>query len=112
MRHTILPDGSLLLTAGNSDRSELAEASREGYCDAESFVADSFHDILTFIPPENIGAMTGAPILTNDAEWPDDGNGPVPYNYESPVWWFEAYQIIDPWEELARKGRVIFQRAA
>lgn len=112
---TILPNGDLRITADNATRAGLAEAYRSGgYYEAESlmleFMRNGWNEMpLDIIPPENIGALTDAPILA-EAEYPDDGGGPVPYP-ESPVWWFPDYCIIDPWEELKNKGRVIFDRA-
>lgn len=111
----ILPNGDLLLTADNAIRSGLAEAYRSGgYPEAESLVLEMLRNgccqmHLDLIPPENIGALTDAPIVA-EADYPDDGSGPVPYP-DSPVWWYPDYAIIDPWEQLKNKGRVVLTRA-
>jgi hypothetical protein len=113
MRTQILANGDLLITAGNAARQALADAYRRGgYQQAEGEVVEylSSTSELALIPPENIGALTDAPILA-EAEYPNDGSGPVPYD-DAPVYWFPDYAIRDPWEELKNKGRVEFQRAA
>lgn len=114
MRYTIMPDGSLKITADNETRSYLADQYRKGYCEAEGFVSEMLQDALTFIRPEAIGALTDAPILTDDADYSDEqmehGIGPAPYP-EAHVWWFEGYQIVGPWQQLANRGRVVFQAA-
>jgi hypothetical protein len=114
MRHTVLPNGNLMLTASNTDRSALAEAYRlRGYYGAEMLISEAFHELLTFIQPEHIGALTDAPILTDDADYSDEAmarGGPVPHD-DVAVWWFPDYMVIDPWAELTRKGRVVFTKA-
>lgn len=114
MRHVVQSDGSLLILADNADRSELADRYRSGGCMAAEFaVAELLHERLTFIPPENIGALTSAPIFANEVNWSECDNGgitPVPYP-ESLVWWYPNYAVSDPWEELRNHGRVVFTAA-
>jgi hypothetical protein len=110
-RHRILPNGDLLLTAGNARRSCLADDLRErGSISAwYSLMVDDFssNGHLHPVEPEDVGALTDAPIITDDMEYADDGARIV----RGRVWWFPDYCIRDPMEELARKGRVIFQAA-
>ena len=109
-----LPNGNLLLTADNETRSDLAHAYRSGgYPRAESDVQDGLHEVFAFIAPEDIGALTEAPILTpyDECEFPDDGHGFTPLP-GAPVYWFPDHAVRDPWQELARKGRVEFQCAS
>jgi hypothetical protein len=113
MRTRILPNGDLVILAGNQDRAALHDAYvTGGYPGAESVVVEQLREGcagLELIPPENIAALTDAPILAK-AFWPDEGGGPVPY-VDSPVWWFPNYCIRDPWDELKNIGRVVFTRA-
>jgi len=53
------------LTLGNEGRAELAEALRDGYARGESLVGEWLHEAFEFIRPEEIGALTDAPILCN-----------------------------------------------
>lgn len=111
MRHVVQSDGSLLILADNADRSELADRYRSGGCMAAEFaVAELLHERLTFIPPENIGALTDAPILTDDPDYSNCGNMPS-IHPESLVWWYPNYAVSDPWEELRNHGRVVFAAA-
>ncbi len=115
MRGIILLNGNLKIVAGNSDRSELAYACRQSYAKAKQEIADALLDRFTFIAPEAIGALTEAPILTNDPDYSEETmgvcNGPAPHT-DASVWWFPNYMITDPWAELAHTGKVIFTKAS
>jgi hypothetical protein len=102
--------GNLVITADNEGRRDLAEAyAAGGYDRAEMEVAESIvpNSELMFIPPEQVGALTGSPIL-GEAAWTDDGGMDV----YGAVFWFPDYMVRDPWEELKNKGRVVFINAA
>lgn len=115
MRYEITESGDLLLLATNDERSELASLLRDrGYFEAEGFVRESLepNGILYFVPPENIGALTEAPILTDEYDMSDGGDDrnwrPYP---DAGVWWFPDYMVTCPWEQLAWRGRVLFRNA-
>lgn len=110
MNHKVLANGDLLLTAGNADRSALAEQCRKGYYQAECHIAECYHERLYFVSPESIGALTDAPILCDDMDYSDCQLSAVP-QADARVWWFPDYMVRDPWQELARYGRVRFSRA-
>jgi len=60
-----------------------------------------------WIRPEEIGALTSAPILSDDCSRDDSGLlGQI-----GAVYWFEKYQIQSPGEELLRVGHVDFDKA-
>lgn len=113
MKFIKTPNGNLKITADNDDRREIAEIIRARGSDAaEEYIADTVccNSEWAFIRPEMIGALTDAPILAI-AEWLDDAEGATPQAGQ-PVYWFEAYQIRDPWAELCRTGCVFFQGVA
>jgi hypothetical protein len=60
-----------------------------------------------WIAPEEISALTCAPILSDDAERDDDGTLVA----ITTVYWFPNYQIISAVEELAKRGYVEFELA-
>jgi hypothetical protein len=60
-----------------------------------------------WIAPEEIGALTSAPILSDDAERDDDGTLVA----ITTVYWFPNYQIISEVEELSERGYVEFELA-
>lgn len=59
------------------------------------------------IYPEEIGALTSAPIIGDGVERDDDGD----FIDADKVWWLENYALILVWEELKAGRKVIFQRA-
>jgi hypothetical protein len=102
----ILPNGCLKITADNEGRADLKnEYQQGGYPKAEDYVIDSLHDNFYFVLPEQIGALTSAPIFTDELDIDDDGK----VAYVGDVFWYPNYMLIDPWEELKNKGYVIFE---
>lgn len=99
---------ALIFLADNQGRSDLAYAFNEGgYPRAESEVlGEVMGNGLEWIQPEEIGALTSAPIFGNDAERNDMGD----LIRCDDVFWFPDYCLRDPWEELRNKGRVVFPR--
>lgn len=102
----------LRLTLGNAERAELADALREGYQRAESLVSEWLHEAFEFIRPEEIGALTDAPILCDcdGLDYPDTGDREI--RDDAAIYWFPDYMIRDPWADLAWRGRVEFVKAA
>lgn len=56
------------------------------------------------IDPEDVGALTDSPIISDDVTIEDDGTRTISGN----VWWFPNYQIENPVGTLCDKRRVIF----
>jgi hypothetical protein len=57
--------------------------------------------------PEDIGALTEAPILTEDLETDHEGN----VRHVGVVYWYPQYQVFDPVAQLLQNGCVDFERA-
>lgn len=111
--------GNLVLTANNAVRQSLAYILREeGSIAAE---AEMFREgvdptaskrsrrsvmNLSQVGASDVGALTDAPIL---AEVVVDGETNEIADIGA-VFWFPDYAIRDPMAELARTGRVVFQR--
>ena len=95
----------LVILASNEGRSEIARCFRDGGYDyAEGFVGDAIvGDGLSFIPAEDIGALTSAPII-GEIEYDDHGV----IAHVGKVFWFPDYMVLDPWQILAHRGRVEF----
>lgn len=100
-----LPNG-LRLTCGNDARSELAQSDYR-----ESLVGDWLHEKFAFINPEDIGALTDAPILCDcdGIDYSDDGERSI--LPAAQIYWFPDYMVRDPWQELASRGRIDFIKA-
>lgn len=105
MLNTYRTPGGLKIAACNEARRELAEA--DGYPARESLVAEWLHESFEFLRPEEIGALTDAPILGDCATIERDDLGELTAT-GGPVWWFPAYAVRDPWVELMSRGRVTF----
>jgi len=59
---------------------------------------------LFYVNAHEIGALTDAPIITDEVDYPDDGDRKVTGN----VWWYPAYERYHFGEELLKHGRVFF----
>lgn len=102
-----LPNGNLKLT--------LTEAGWQECQEADELVGQlpSLNDLIEYqlgngwdeIAPEEIGALTSAPILSDTARYNDAGD----LTGVGTVYWFPAYEVFDPVERMYRKGEVIFQ---
>jgi hypothetical protein len=74
-----------------------------------------FHDLLEdhlcngweMVPPEDIGALTSSPILSDSAVRDDDDK----LTSIGDVYWFPEYQVKSELEELLEKGFVDFTLA-
>jgi len=63
------------------------------------------NDHLAFVRPERIGALTEAPILTNQGDGDDGAEG------GAALWWYPQYETTSAAEELITTGRIVFTRA-
>jgi hypothetical protein len=59
------------------------------------------------IPPEEIGALTDAPIIGHAER---DERGEMVDAYD--IYWYPEYELKNPIEELKKNGEVIFTKAA
>lgn len=60
-----------------------------------------------WIQPEEISALTDAPILGRDVTRDDSGN----YQSAAAIYWFSDYQVLSAIDELRRRHPVTFYRA-
>lgn len=98
-------NNQLIITADADGQEELEDAyTKGGHPKAEQEVIEAITgNGLSYIAPEQIGALTDAPIF-GDIGIGDDGE----VDYVGDVFWFPNYMITDPWKELAETGRVVF----
>lgn len=57
----------------------------------------------SFVDPEDIGALTEAPILSDDVDYDDQGKAKV-----GVVYWYPEYEVTDPVAQLLENGFVDF----
>lgn len=109
MKHTILENGNLLLSITAEQQEELRELGEDIQTD-DAMYQFFEHMIcncdIDWIKPEDIGALTDAPIL-GITEQDDDGKITKLHN----VWWYPAYVYNSPLAILRDEGEVTFEKA-
>ena len=60
----------------------------------------------SFVNPEDLGALTDAPILSEEIIYNDNGE----VESIGIVYWFPDYMIVNIAEQLTKYGRVVFSR--
>ena len=107
MNFRILPNGSLLITANNRDREDLAYDLRRGARDsAELIVIENARqgDNYDYATGDDLCALSDAPFIAEDMTVEDDGGRA----FYGKVWKHEEYMLRDYLEELAWRGRTVF----
>lgn len=115
MKYEITANGSLRITLENQEDRDEAQSMLDRATDTDSdsgFLADLLEDWtanghLYPVAPEWIGALTSAPIITDDLTYSDDGTPTV----NGRIWWFPDYQVKSFAENLIRDGSVSFDAA-
>jgi hypothetical protein len=103
------PNGNLRIVLLEDAREDVQEiASRE--LDADSELAEVLEWQLSngwsLVQPEDVGALTDAPILTEDLDTDDQGE----VRHVGTVYWFPQYDVSDPVAQLLQNGSVEFVR--
>jgi hypothetical protein len=104
-----LANGNLRIVLLPEARAEVEEiASKE--MDADSRLAETVEWQLSngwsLLQPEDIGALTEAPILSEEVDY--DGQGHV--DQVGTVYWYPQYEVFDPIGQLLTNGFVEFVR--
>jgi hypothetical protein len=113
MDYNILPNGNLEITCNRNDkpglRDMLAKTHNDGILLAELLESTGWqpNGRLHQISPEDVAALTDAPMLTDDMTVEDDATVTV----HGQVYWYPNYMVTNFMEELLNEGRTIFQRA-
>lgn len=111
----VTPNGNLTLTMDPGEREDLQDLlDRTSHRD-HGFLADLMEHAgwtgngrLWQVYPEHIpGALTDAPIISDEVVIEDDGR----VNVVGRVWWFPGYEMRSFAEELLEKGAVTFTLA-
>lgn len=63
----------------------------------------------SIIKPEDIGALTDAPIIASEVSYNDDGEIELPE--DAKIWWLSDYMVLDEMEILRTGKTVIFDIA-
>ena len=105
MRFELTERGDLRVSTEGNERQLLRRAKRRKDFVSNDFLMELFGESLAneeygWCQPEEIGALTSAPILCTRDE---DGN-------VAEAWGFMDYALRSPQEDLLEKGEAIFQR--
>ena len=94
-----------------SDPEELAEikAAVAAGDQSDQAMYDAFEHLIAngymWVQPEDIGALTSAPILS-DGGTKDDGS--IDLSGGANVWWYPNYAVRSPMEDIAETGKTVF----
>ena len=107
-----IESNAIRLSASDDLREELREHA-DDYPKRESILYDSIEPYSrngswSFIQPADVGALTSAPMIAQEACPLESGEMQV----FGIVAWFPDYTVRDPWQELADTGCVLFPIAA
>lgn len=114
MRHTINEEsGHLTFYLDESDRYDLEallERTKNDHVHLTEILDQagySGNGVLMPISPEDIAALTDAPMMTDELEIKDDGDRVV----KGKVWWYPGYETKSFLEVLLSTGSVTFTSA-
>jgi len=108
------PRGNLCLQSEPEDADMLNELfARCGHNETE-FLSEllaetgwSANGHLHMVNPEDVGALTDSPLMTNDRTIDDDGT----LSFVDKVWWYPNYMVANPAEKLLKHGSVTLMLA-
>jgi len=109
----ILSNGNLRISLNANGKIELTEMNNLPEERLNDY--DKLRELMEFqlcngwawVNSEDVSALTDAPILSDDANYNDDGIMEV----NGEVWWYPDYQTIDLAKELLETGELIFTKA-
>lgn len=114
MKFKTLPNGVLEISSEPGDAEMLADIKLRNGGNDVNFLCElldetgwSTNGKLMPINPEDVGALTDAPILTDELKIEDNGDVTVTGN----VWWFPDYMVSNFADVLIEKGVVSFAAA-
>jgi len=100
-------DLAIVLTREGREESERIEEMRSEHgvhAALETLLEDHLGNGWELVPPEDIGALTSAPILSDEIERDDDGE----ITEVGRVYWYPDYQVRDEIEALRERLVVVF----
>ena len=104
-----ITDEGLVFTADEETRQEIQELfdNHKGFYDREGDILEhAIGNGLSYIQPEDIGALTDATILS-DGGYDDDGK----VDHDAAFFWDCNYQVTDWTEVLRDTGKFVFTKA-
>lgn len=113
MIYTKTPKGHLCLQAEPNDDGMLRELfEQHGHCDT-NFLSELLERTgwgpnghFTMVRPEVVGALTDAPIISDELAFQDPENVHAQDAAQANLWWFPEYETISLPDRLLRNGCV------
>ena len=96
----------VLLTEAREDVQEIATAELDADSKLGEIIEWQLGNGWSWVRPEDIGALTDAPILSDDIEYDDHGD----VVNVGEVFWYPRYDVSDPVDQLLTDGYVDFVR--
>jgi hypothetical protein len=103
-----LANGDLRIVLLPEARDDVQEIASKDDIDADSKLGETIAWQLgngwSLVRPEDIGELTGAPILSEEIDYDDQGN----VLQVGTVYWYPQYDVYDPVQRLLESGYVDF----
>ena len=96
----------ILLPEAREDAQAIAAADLDADSKLSEMIEWQLGNGWSWVRPEDIGALTDAPILSDDIEYDDHGN----VVSVGAVYWYPHYDIADPSVQLLTDGYIDFVR--
>jgi hypothetical protein len=111
MKYHINQCGDLEITVSHQEQFVIKSMVNDDGFQSDDYMFEIFESLignsdLEWIRPEEIAALTSAPIL-GIVDRNDNGE----LIKAEQIWWFSSYQVRSPQEDLAETGMCIFQKA-
>lgn len=115
MRFSITPNGNLRISISGKGDHEWVKDAVSKYPDDRTFITELLEHTgwagngrLHQVRPEQVGALTDSPLLTNEVVYGDDGDLAEIGKY---LWYFDSYALRHCGSVMLEKGGVTFHRA-
>jgi len=103
-------NGNLHVTLFPEAREDVQEISSSQHLTSDNKLAEVIEWHIgngwTLVEPGDVGALTDAPILSEDINYDDHGN----VQHVGVVYWYPEYEVKDPVAQLLENGFVDFTR--
>ena len=96
----------VLLPEARADVEDIAAAELDADSKLGEVIEWQLGNGWSWVRPEDISALTDAPILSDDIEYDDEGE----VVRVGTVYWFPQYDVVDPVAQLLTSGYVEFER--
>lgn len=96
-------------TSGKEFLSEIVDSDKNWALKWADFTEDFVgNGVFDTVAPEEVGALTDAPILTDEKRVEDNGD----VSFVGKLWWYPSYETTDPLEQLLTDKVVIFSKGS